>query len=343
MLETKPKIMKKIIFLITISFLFSNLSFSQAGGNEIYEQNNRYEQNKNYNEDSEMVWDLRKDNILKKDILYSGRNNEMIFTVNSLMNVKADAYLAIFSIIQAGKTAKEVNLLVNEKINKFKNELKAKNINLESVFTDMISLVPVYEYEVEKKLFSKTYIEVPKGFEMQKNLHVQFTDEALLDDIMTSAADNEIYDLIKVEYFVNDNEKRYTELREKSIAYMQKKLESFKKLDVKLDTVYHILSEKTSVVYPVDRYRSYQAFTGTSIEAVKSKYVTKVRKPRTVFYNKLPYHKYDIVINPSIIEPAVQFTYSISLKYIIKEPIKKHIKEFILVTPNGTVRPLKVE
>jgi len=45
-------------------------------------------------------------------------------------------------------------------------------------------------------LFSKTYTEVPKGFEMQKNLHIKFNDENLLDDIMTFAANNEIYDFI---------------------------------------------------------------------------------------------------------------------------------------------------
>ena len=62
-----------------------------------------------------------------------------------------------------------------------------------------------------------------------------------------------------------------------------------------------------------------------------------------MFYNKLPYHKYDIVINPAILEPVVQFTYSLTLKYVIKDPVKKIEKEFILVTPEGVVRTLKIE
>jgi len=178
---------------------------------------------------------------------------------------------------------------------------------------------------------------------MQKNIHIKFNDEGLLDDIMTIAANNEIYDLIKVEYFVENNDAKYDELRVKSVDYMLKKKEDFKKLGIDLDTIYHIVSEKSSVVYPIDRYKSYQAFSGNSLEAKKSKTVTKVRKPRTMFYNKLPYHKYDIVINPAILEPSVQFTYSITVKYVIKEPAKKIEKQFIMVSPNGIVKTLKID
>lgn len=334
--------MKKIVSILVIMIISISI-FAQTGGNGIYEQNNRYIQNKAYNANQEKVWDLRQDNVISKEVLNNTNSNEMIFTVNSLMNVKADSYLAIFNLTQTGSTAKEVNGIVNGKLDGMKAALKSKGFTDSDFYTDMISLVPVYEYEVEKKLFSKTYTEVPKGFEMQKNIHVKFKDESLLDDIMTIAADNEIYDLIKVEYFVEDNDAKYDELRTKSVDYMLKKKIDFKKLGINLDTIYHIVSEKSSVVYPIDRYKSYQAFSGTSLEAKKSKTVTKVRKPRTMFYNKLPYHKYDIVVNPAIIEPSVQFTYSLTVKYVIKEPAKKTEKQFIMVSPTGVVKTLKIE
>jgi len=335
--------MMKKLFLFTSIMISYFLTFGQAGGNVIYEQNNRYIQNKSYNENDEVIWDYRADNSYNYQVVQSGNNKEMIFTINALMNVKADSYLAIFNITQTGETAKEVNDLVNAKINGFIEALKSYKIPDNQIFTDIISLIPVYEYEEEKKLFSKTYTEVPKGFEMQKNLHIKFNDESLLDDIMTSAANNEIYDFIKLEYFVDNNDEKYTELRNKAVDYMLIKKAEFKKLGIDLDTIYHIISEKSSVVYPVDRYERYQAFTGTSIDAVKSKSVTKVRKPVTMFYNKLPYHKYDIIINPSILEPAIQFTYSLTLKYVVKDPVKDLKKEFILVTPEGVVKTLKVD
>ena len=335
--------MKKNILLIGFVFIYVGI-FAQAGGNVIYEQNNRYKQNKTYNENAEQIWDYRGlDNSLNLQIIESGNNKEMIFTVNALMNIEADSYLAIFNIAQTGTTAKEVNDLVNNKINGFKNSLKGFNIADEDIFTDIISLVPVYEYEVEKKLFSKTYTEVPKGFEMQKNIHIKFKDVKALDGIITSAANNEIYDFIKLEYFIENNADKYSELRSKTVEYMKKKIDAFKNLGLDLDTIYHIISERSSVVYPIDRYESYQAFSGTSLDAIKGKSVTKVRKPRTMFYNKLPYHKYDLVINSAILKPAVQFTYSLTLKYVLNDPEKDYKKQYILVTPDGVVKTLKVD
>jgi uncharacterized protein YggE len=332
--------MKKYAALSIILLSFSTL-FAQGGGNVIYEQNNRYIQNKSYNADAEQMWDYRGDNQINERLI-STSDKEMIFTVNALMNIKADAYLAIFNITQTGQTAKEVDLLVNTKIEGFKKELAANNITDVEIFADMISLVPVYEFEMAKKLFSKTYTEVPQGFEMQKNIHVRFKNEALLDKIITSAASNEIYDFIKLEYFVDNNAQKYIELRDAAVKSMKLKIENFKQLGINLDTVYHIISEKSSVVYPIDRYESYQAYTGTSLEAMKNKEVISVRKPKTMFYNKLPYHKFDIILNPSLLEPSVQFTYSLTLKYVVKEDNKTK-KEFILVTPEGIVKTLKID
>lgn len=333
--------MKKIHLATIIIALFPILGFAQAGGNVIYEQNNRYKQNLKYNQDAEKVWDYRSDNKQNIIVLENQNNNEMLFTVNAVMNVKAVAYTVIFNIVQTASTAKEVNTIVNTKINGFKKELLKIGLQNGNIYTDMISLVPLYDYNVETKLFSKTYTEVPKGFEMQKNIHIRFENDSLLDEIVSAAAENEIYDLIKVEYYVDDTQAKYKELRDKSIEYMNEKILSYKKLGFNLDTISHILSEKQSVVYPIDRYKSYQAFSGTSIDALNSKNVTKVRKPITQFYNKLPYHKYDIVINPIILEPAVQFTYSITLKYFIKEKSPKN--KYILVTPEGTVKTLKID
>lgn len=332
--------MKKLALISVILFL-AEAVFAQAGGNIIYEQNNRYKQNTHYNKGAELVYNNRIDNFYRQQ-KSNNQNREMFFTVNALMNVKADSYLAIFSMVQTGKTEEEADVILNKKIEGFKTKVAESGIPSEDIFTDMISLVPVYEIETEKRLFSKTYTEVPAGFEMQKNLHVRYNDERMLEKIITAAAQNEIYDLIKVEYFVKNNAAKYEQLRAKTITFMKKKLEDFRQLGIRLDTVYHIISEKSSVQYPVDRYQSYQAFSGTSIQALNNKHVSKVKKPKVMFYNKLPYHLYDIVINPEILEPPVQFTYSITLKYIVEKEAPKIQKEYIMLTPGGTVKSLGI-
>ena len=56
----------------------------------------------------------------------------------------------------------------------------------DDVFTDMLSFVPVYEIETTRKLFSKTYQEVPAGFEIQKNIHIRFRDARVLDKLVSA-------------------------------------------------------------------------------------------------------------------------------------------------------------
>ena len=100
-------------------------------------------------------------------------SSESFISVKGLANVKADSYVAIFSVSQTGKTAEEVNTLIDGRINDALKKLKTKT-NL-TTYVDMISFVPVYEYEVQKKIFSKkTYNEIPVGFELKKNIQILF-------------------------------------------------------------------------------------------------------------------------------------------------------------------------
>ncbi|MEA2042808.1 MAG: SIMPL domain-containing protein [Bacteroidota bacterium] len=335
--------MKSIIISAFVVFLFSPAIFAQAGGNLLYQENNRYIQNKNYKANQEAVWNNRNDNIEQNSVFNSSKDNEILFTVNVLMNKKADSYMAIFNITQNAKTAKEVDEIVNKKINGFKTNLEKLGIGKEDIFTDMISLVPVYSYQIEKRLFSKTYTEIPSGFEMQKNIHLRFSDENLLDNIMTAAAENEVYDFIKLEYFVKDSEKIYSDMRTSAIENMKKKTEAFKQIGINADTIYHTLSEQTSVVYPIDRYRSYKAFTSTAINPGKFDDTEKIRKPKTMFYNMLPYYKYDIVINPEILEPAVQYTYSLRVKYIFNQTPNEKKTKYFMLTPEGILKYIELK
>ena len=90
----------------------------------------------------------------------------MVVSAKGLANIKADAFVAIFSVVQVGKSAEEATSLMSQRLSPVLSALKAKNME---AFVDMISFVPMYEYETEKKVFSKrTYNEVPIGFELKQ-------------------------------------------------------------------------------------------------------------------------------------------------------------------------------
>ncbi|MDX2280502.1 MAG: SIMPL domain-containing protein [Saprospiraceae bacterium] len=277
-------------------------------------------------------------------------NNQLEITINALSNQKASSYTVIFNLIQTGKTADETNTLFNTRLDGFLNELKNLGIPADAIYVDMVNFLPKYEYDVSKKLFSKkTYTEIPKGFELQKNVHIRYATPALLDKIVSAAAHQEIYDIIKVDYFVKEPQNVYADLREVSFQYLNKIKSQYKAIGIQLDSAYLVTAENAWVAYPINRYERYQAFSSERIDTDEKNniIVNNVDKPSARFYNAVPANDYDIVINPEILEPAVQFSYNLVVRYTLRErnvPVKTAIKkEFILVTPNGEVKSLKID
>jgi hypothetical protein len=249
----------------------------------------------------------------------------------ALMNVRADSYVAIFGTSQIAESLDSCNKLLNDRINSFTKRLLALGINKNDISIDFVSQIPVFEYEIEKKLFSKKYNEIPKGFELKKNIHIGYKKNSLLDDILTEAAKNEIYDVIKVDNIIDHVEAIYDTLRDATIKTLNKKTEDMKKLGIKFFTAkFTVVAEDMRCFYPIDRYKSYTSFSNVSLGGKKtssSATVHQVPKTLSLYYDKVPYGAYDVVINPKLIEPSAQFTYNIKIRYTYKsEQIKSIIQ-----------------
>jgi hypothetical protein len=275
------------------------------------------------------------------------------FSIKGLFNCKADSYLAIFTITQVGKTQVETDALVRAKTDSIKTALKRNGVDVE-VFVDMISFIPIYEYEVTKKLFSKdTYNEIPKGFELKKNLHFRFTDPEVLESLVTLCAKQEIYDLVRVDYFIEDIEVKKAEMMAKAEELLEKQVSRYKRLlDEDFSDRNKLLADGFAMYYPVEQYKTYTAYTSNKINIVKANgTVSQVDKTTSQFYMPKMSKGYDFVIHASMLEPVVQIEYELLLKFYpkpkeqkqqVKEIVKTEIQqEVILITPDGQLKTLK--
>ncbi len=312
--------MLKPIVLFVLFLAFANATLAQVSGNANY-------QNKTY---------------LSNYTANVGRpiEGEIFVAVKGLHNLKADAFVAVFNVTQLGKTAEEVNQLINERIATVKQGIG--NNNDVDFFVDMISFVPVYEYEVEKKVFSKkTYNEVPQGFELKKNLHIRYTDPQFLETLIVNCAKAEIYDLVKVDYFSNNLEQEKAKLKEKAKALLLEKMTHYREI-LKVDSAYKKdMVDGFRVIYPVEMYQSYQAFSSASLNLNKSGKVNAADKSMTQYYQPVLDKDFDFVINPIIVEPVIQVVYEVNM--VIKRPPEmqqKPQKEYHLITPTGEIKKL---
>lgn len=329
--------MKKQSFFSAFALFLALPGFGQVMGNYANQRADAYQ---NVKVDAQFRAVPRSATLLSDNVLE--------ISVNALSNQKASSYTAIFNVVQAGKTADETNALINARLDPFLAELKTLGIPAEDVYVDMVNFLPRYEYDVSKKLFSrKTYTEIPKGFELQKNVHIRYTNPGLLDRIVTAAARQEIYDIVKVDYFVQNPQAVYAQLRDVAFQYLKQIENQYKSIGMRLDSAYTITAENAWVAYPINRYESYQAFSTQRLGADENDKVNPADKPVSRFYNAVPANDYDIVVNPEILEPAVQFSYNLVVRFTLPErrPQEKTTvkKEFIMVTPTGEVKTLKVE
>lgn len=313
--------MKKTTIIVLLLIGSYQLLISQVAGNVNYQYSVRYP-DKNIN-------------------VNFNNPGELIVSVKGLHNVKADAYTAMFSVTQVGKTVEEVNDLLDKRISEVKNALKNQE---EYFYVDMISFVPMYEYAKEKKLFSKdNYNEIPIGFELKKNIHIRYKNSGFINELVRICSKSEIYDLVKVDYYSEQLPLLKEELASKSIELFKNKLKRYEAiLGMDADTLKKEIVDGYKIVYPVESYKQYQAHSSQSLQRIGNANVNDVKKQTTFYYNPIIDKEFDIVINPVVAEPVIQIIYEMKLKLKERQVQKNTTKKYLFITPDGALRELNI-
>jgi uncharacterized protein YggE len=246
-------------------------------------------------------------------------DSAFVIEANTLMNVLANEYVAYLTITQVGSTLDSAYARMDERIAATVTALSTlAGIPKEKTYVDFISLVPTFEFEVEKKLFSKNASEIPTGYELSKTIHIPYQRSGQLDLIMMAAAKGEIYDLVKVDYIVSDIQAIYDTLRTVAVDLINQKREAYEKMGFTFDQAkWAILADDVVSTYPTERYKSYSAFSSSALGYDKFKKVEKVKKNQSYYYDKINYNDFDLVINPTVVEPAVQFLYTLKVMFTL--------------------------
>jgi len=296
-----------IIFLITIVCAITG--FAQASGNIGYAQgggNARAEQN-----------EKNKRTQTKEDMPPTATS--MFVDASVLMNVKADEYVAVFGISQECATVAECNQKMDATIIEFSAQLRQLGVGRDDVYVDFAAQNKIYGYQVSGTIAKENLV----GFELKKNISIHYQDKMLLDKLVIAASGAKIFDLIKVDYLVKDAGPIQNRLMDEAAKIIKQKVARDEKLlNIKLLPPAQIYAEKPSVYFPTEMYDSYAAYESEEIgsDYYRDKYtVQNARKSLTFFFNPLNADGFDVVINPIVIEPVVQFTLYLKVKYEIDQ------------------------
>jgi uncharacterized protein YggE len=288
--------MKKTFWLTTLVLFSCIASYSQEAGNRAYGTGKRKP-------------------VVDSGVLTAagtdGKSTVYFVEASVLMNVRADAYIALFGVVQEAPTADESNSKADAAISAFMADAEKLGIKRSDMFVDFITQNKIYDYVS----VGSTTTEKFSGFETKKNVSIRYKDRELLDKILAAAAKASIYDLIEVDYTVSDINAAHQKLYDEAVKVIRQKETSYANaFGVRLAAT-NAANEKYDAFYPSELYSNYQAFEAGNTYGDYNNRVIQARKTRTFFYTPLTASDFDSVINQMGIEPMVQFTLYLKMQY----------------------------
>lgn len=226
-----------------------------------------------------------------------------------LMNLKAESFVAAFGVAQDAKTALESEQKVDALIDRFLGSLGSMGLQQGDTYIDFVTQNPVYEYDTQ----GKTAKENLTGYQTKKNVSIRFKTESALRQITNAANQAGIYDLIKVDYVIPNQADLKMRMMEEAAKVIKRKEEMGGLLGIKLKPV-AIVQQNFQVFTPNELYQTYAAYESGDTSGFKK--VVEKRKPTTSYYRALDPNDYDVSINPIGLEPIVQATFYLKVKYL---------------------------
>ncbi len=277
-----------------------NVGYGQAGGRARAEQNERAKRQ------------LTREEMPPTD-------TAMFLDASVLMNVQADAFVATFGVAEQAETVEACQEKMNATIAAFTEALKPLGIGPEAIFVDFTAETKVYDYKVEGSLAREHLA----GFELKKTIAVRFRDKALIDRLVVAASKAQIHDLVKVDYVVSDLAPIQERLAEAAAAVIKAKAARHERLfGIKHHAPPQVYAERSSAYFPTEMYDSYIASESEAVSGGPDRARTTVqslRKSRTFYYHPLNADGFDRVIDPVVLEPVVQFTLYLKLRYELEK------------------------
>jgi uncharacterized protein YggE len=298
--------MKSILTFLTLFIFSPAFLHAQVGGNQIYTGNSTQ---------------IRVASPSSKQSIQT-TDSTLVINASILLNQLADQYMVSVGVQQEAENPLASNKKINERIDALQKSLKQIKVQPKDIYVDFVSQTRVYDYKVDGNQAQQ----IETGFEIKKNVIIRLDDINLFDRLVELCAEQEIYDIIKVEYISKDVDAIYNQLFTEAV----KMIEARKKLylsasNVKLTGVSRISDETFSQAHPKTGYQEYRAFETSQLN-IQNNYNNRerfiqqeARKLRTFYYEGLDASGFDKVINEADPRIGIQYAFHLSIWYELEK------------------------
>jgi uncharacterized protein YggE len=287
---------KKALLVVGILLFISSTSFAQESGNRIYGNRGYYNQNHQPQTNT--------------GNLATSSSRSYAIESSVLLNIKPDSFVVVFGLAQTAQTSQESNDKTNGIFAGFVKDLGKTGISQNDVFVDFITQTRVYNYKTTTVGQTTNAVQTFAGFETKKTIAIRYKTRDLFEKIVSTATNNSIFDLIKVDYIISDFDTIRAKLFEEAAKIIKAKREKYTALTGVSLLPVGLAMEKYDAFYPSERYQAYQAYeTGSANRNYDTRGVTiEERKSLTFYYQPIEGELYDKLLNLVGVEPVVQYT-----------------------------------
>jgi uncharacterized protein YggE len=302
--------MRNALGVLVVSLIFCASLFAQEGGNRL-NQGQQLQQGRDVTRRQPNYPGAASDSVVSDQPNLFVTQYQFV-DAKILTSLETKGYIAVFGLVQQADKVSDANKKLGDQISALQRSLASLGIRPEDTYVDFVTQERVYDYAVK----SGTAREKLSGFQLKENLMIRYKDHALLDKIVPLAAQEGIFDLIKVDYITEDLDAVRARMTEESQKIIHEKVEAYGKLGIKLTPV-SVAMESFDTFQPAEAYNSYHAFeTGSADDNFR---VVEQRKNSTLYFEALSPGKFDTVLTPIDLQPRVQATYFLRIKYFISD------------------------
>ncbi|MFO7906670.1 MAG: SIMPL domain-containing protein [Planctomycetota bacterium] len=214
---------------------------------------------------------------------------ENFITIEGKVEKRLDptALRIVLALLVEQPTAADCQRTAQQREAELIEALKGMDIDGEAVVVDFISILPVYQWQVETREGKSVAVEQPAGFRMQSNVHVKVASEKQARAVLAEAFRLGVSDVIAFDYGSEKIDRTRKEARKEALRAAQEKADLL--LGAMFDEPPRPLNvhESTRVIYPRSLYGS---FENAHTEAIRMPYsgdrmpTIQAARPKNTYY-----------------------------------------------------------
>ncbi|MCP4440689.1 MAG: hypothetical protein GY810_17215 [Aureispira sp.] len=268
-----------------------------------------------------------------------------------LYNATPDGYHVTFSKSFISQTVAGVEHLMNTKTDSLIQSVRAIDISKKDVLMDIVALDPIFDLNIRD-----TIVDRPIGYKITQNLTFRIRELAKLRRLSKICLDYNIYDLVKVQAYLNNSKPILDSLSQKSVEILEIKKKLSEDIGWTFTKGKTNFKETKHVFYPNERYLK-------SLASNDNLYQHQLSQNSAVNYNRqvninnhYTYnHKHaDFVFHAAKSIPVIQFYYELTYWYKKVDPeeeeLKKEAKEerkkeksIYILDDNGSLKKVEIK